>query len=129
MNYKPIIVVGGEPYSVFFEIFFKSIKNKRYKNPIILIASKKLFLKQMIELGYHFSINEINKNQVIFKNLSKIKINLINVNLIFKKTFDKISNNSNIYISRSFKVALELLKKKSYAGLINGPISKKKFFE
>ncbi|MDB4081621.1 4-hydroxythreonine-4-phosphate dehydrogenase PdxA [Candidatus Pelagibacter sp.] len=127
MNYKPIIVVGGEPYSVFFEIFFKSIKNKRYKNPIILIASKKLFLKQMIELGYHFSINEINKNQVIFKNLSKIKINLINVNLIFKKTFDKITNNSNKYISRSFKIALELLKKNNYAGLINGPISKKNF--
>ena len=127
MNYKPIIVVGGEPYSVFFEIFFKSIKSKRYKKPIILIASKKLLIKQMIKLGYHFSINEINKNKVIFKNLSKIKINLINVNLIFKKTFDKISNNSNIYISRSFKVALELLKKKSYAGLINGPISKKNF--
>ena len=24
MNDKPIIVVGGEPYSVFLEIFFKS---------------------------------------------------------------------------------------------------------
>ena len=127
MNYKPIIVVGGEPYSVFFEIFFKSIKNKRYKNPIILIASKNLLIKQMIKLGYRFSINEIKKNQVNFKNLSKIKINLINVNFIFKKTFDKITNKSNKYISSSFKIALELLKKKDYAGLINGPISKKNF--
>ena len=28
MNYKPILIVGGEPNSVFLEIFFKSIKLK-----------------------------------------------------------------------------------------------------
>ena len=39
MNYKPIIIVAGEPNSVFFEIFFKVIK-KKIKSPIILIASK-----------------------------------------------------------------------------------------
>ena len=26
MNYKPIIIVGGEPNSIFFELFFKVIK-------------------------------------------------------------------------------------------------------
>ena len=41
MNKKPIIVVAGEPYSIFLEIFFKSLK-KNIKNPIILIASKNL---------------------------------------------------------------------------------------
>ena len=45
MNYKPIIIVAGEPNSVFFEIFFKVIK-KKIKSPIILIASKELILKQ-----------------------------------------------------------------------------------
>ena len=45
MKFKPIIIVPGEPNSIFFEIFFKSIKNS-YKNPIILIASKKLLLNQ-----------------------------------------------------------------------------------
>ena len=127
MNYKPILVVGGEPYSVFFEIFFKSIKNKKYKNSIILIASKKLLIKQMIKMNYKFTINEINKDQINFKYLSKTKINLINVNFIFKKAFDKITNRSNNYISQSFKIALELLKENNYAGLINGPISKKNF--
>jgi len=37
MNYKPIIIVAGEPNSIFFEIFFKVIR-KRIKSPIILIA-------------------------------------------------------------------------------------------
>ncbi|MDA7750320.1 4-hydroxythreonine-4-phosphate dehydrogenase PdxA [Candidatus Pelagibacter sp.] len=127
MNYKPILVVGGEPYSIFFEIFFKSIKNKKYKNSIILIASKKLLIKQMIKMNYKFTINEINKDQINFKYLSKTKINLINVNFIFKKAFDKITNKSNNYISQSFKIALKLLKENNYAGLINGPISKKNF--
>ena len=127
MNYKPILVVAGEPNSVFFEIFFKSIKNKKYKNFIILIGSKKLLIKQMVKMNYNFVINEINKDQIDFKYLSKTKINLINVNFFFKKTFDKITNKSNNYISKSFKIALELIKKDNYAGLINGPISKKNF--
>ena len=45
MNYKPIIIVAGEPNSIFFEIFFKVIK-KKIKSPIILIGSKKLLIKQ-----------------------------------------------------------------------------------
>jgi 4-hydroxythreonine-4-phosphate dehydrogenase len=45
MNCKPIIIVAGEPNSIFFEIFFKVIK-KKIKSPIILIASEKLILKQ-----------------------------------------------------------------------------------
>ena len=28
MNYKPILIVAGEPNSIFFEIFFKALKKK-----------------------------------------------------------------------------------------------------
>ena len=45
MNREPILIVAGEPNSVFLEIFFKSIKNKKYKSPLIIIVSKKLLLK------------------------------------------------------------------------------------
>jgi 4-hydroxythreonine-4-phosphate dehydrogenase len=45
MNYKPIIIVAGEPNSVFFELFF-NVANKKIKSPIILVASKKLIIKQ-----------------------------------------------------------------------------------
>ena len=44
MNYKPIIIVSGEPNSIFFEIFLKSIK-KNIKTPLILIASYDLLKK------------------------------------------------------------------------------------
>ena len=47
MKIKPIIVVSGEPYSVFFEILFKSIKFKKLNKPFILICSEKLLISQM----------------------------------------------------------------------------------
>ena len=44
---KPIIIVSCEPNSIFFEIFLKSMKNYKFKSPIILIASKDLLNKQI----------------------------------------------------------------------------------
>ena len=129
MNKKPIIVVSGEPYSIFLEIFFKSKLKIKIKKPIILIASKELVTKQMLKLNFNFDINLINKNKIDFSLLSNKKINLIDVNFSFKKTFDKISSKSNSYIKRSFDIALRLLKENKCAGLINGPISKKHFLK
>ena len=45
MSLKPLIIVAGEPYSIFSEIFLKlyNKKLKKLKTPIILIISKKLF--------------------------------------------------------------------------------------
>ena len=42
MKNKPIIIINGEPNSVFLEIFLKSIKLKKYKSPIVLISSLRL---------------------------------------------------------------------------------------
>ena len=47
MSYSPILIVSGEPNSVFLEIFFKTIKSKKIKSPIILISSEKILIKQM----------------------------------------------------------------------------------
>ena len=52
MNYKPIIIVPGEPNSVFLEIFFKTIKKNKFKRPIILIGSLSLLKLQMKKLKY-----------------------------------------------------------------------------
>ena len=57
MNYKPIIIVAGEPNSIFFEIFFKAVKTKKFKSPIILIASLSLLKLQMNKLGLKKKIN------------------------------------------------------------------------
>ena len=47
-NFKPIIVVAGEPNSVFLELYFKILK-KKIENPLILIVSEKILLKQLLE--------------------------------------------------------------------------------
>jgi len=75
MNYKPIIIVAGEPNSIFFEIFFKVIK-KKIKSPIILIASEQLILKQAKVLGEKISLNLINEDDLIKK--KKFKENKFN---------------------------------------------------
>jgi 4-hydroxy-L-threonine phosphate dehydrogenase PdxA len=51
---EPIIIVAGEPNSIFLEIFFKSIKTQKYKSPLILIVSKKLLKQQMKKLVFFF---------------------------------------------------------------------------
>ena len=52
MKYKPIIIVAGEPNSIFLEIFFKAIKKYKTKHPLILIASYNLLKLQMKKLNY-----------------------------------------------------------------------------
>ena len=93
MKFKPIIVVAGEPYGIFLEIFFKSVSIKKIKKPIILIVSKSLFLMQMKKLGFNFKINLININKIKVNSLNNKRINLIDVDFKFKKPFDKISVN------------------------------------
>ena len=131
MKNKPIIIVSGEPYSIFSEIFFKVFKTsfyKKYKRPIILICSKNIFEMQMKKMKYHCKINIIKKNEISNIKLNNKKINLIDVNLNFKKPFGKISNKSSKYIKECFKVAIEIMNKKLGFALVNGPISKKYFF-
>ena len=127
MNYKPILIVAGEPNSIFFEIFFKTIK-KKIKSPIVLIASKKMLFKQAKILNQSIKINSINEFDVIQKKNLK-KINLINIDFNQVKAFDKITSKSNKYISSCFDVAIRLLKNNVSNKLINGPISKKAFLK
>ena len=129
-NFKPILVISGEPYSVFNEIFFKSLKKKSVRNiksPILLIGSKNLLLQHMKKLGYKFKIKSINNKNIENEILDRKYINIINVNFKFNKIFDKISSNSTNYIRYSFSIALKIVKKIKIAGIINGPISKKHF--
>ena len=132
MTIKPIIIVSGEPYSIFLEIFFKSLKKKKIqklKNPIIIICSKNLLLRQMNKLKYRFNLKEISKNQFNFKGLNNKKINIIDVNFKFKNPFDKISVKSKSYIEQCLNIALNLVKIYKIKVLINGPISKTHFLK
>ena len=129
MRIKPILIIAGEPNSVFLEIFFKTLKKKIINNPIILIVSKNLFFKQMKKLGFDYKIKLINEIDIDFRNINNKQINIINVDYKFKNAFEKITDNSNKYLTKCFSIALLLLKKNNFLGLINGPISKKNFLK
>ena len=127
MDKKVILIVAGEPNSVFFEILFKSLKKIKRRRAIILIGCKRNLINQAKFLNYKINLNIIDKNDI--KNLKKNinTINLIDVEYKNKKIFQKISSDSNEYISNCFKVSFEILKKNKSFNLINGPISKKYF--
>ena len=127
-NYKPIIIVAGEPNSIFLEIFFKALKKKN-KSPIILIASKKLLLLQMKKFNVRKKIKVINHKNLKNYKLNNNLINLINVKYNPTKAFEKISNKSNKYIQNSFMISFDILKKGITDKFINGPISKKNFLK
>ena len=128
MNYNPIIIVAGEPNSVFFELFFKVIK-KKIKSPIILIASKKLIIKQAKILKKKINFNITNEFEIIKKKNRLKKINLIDVNFNQSSGFSKITPKSNHYITSCFDIAINLLKNNVSNKFINGPISKKTFLK
>ena len=129
MSCKPIIIVAGEPNSVFLEIFFKSLKFKKYKSPLIIVCSKKLLQEQMKKLRFNFKINIVDKDIAKLDTLNNKQINLVDVNYNFKRCFEKISNKSNDYIKNCFDIALEILKRDKLTKFINGPISKKHFLK
>ena len=127
MNYSPILIVTGEPNSIFLEIFFKVIAKNKIKSAIILISSKKLLDLQMKKLGFKKKIKLLNTLNISKKKLDNKTINLINVDYNPKKAFDKISVKSNIFIENSFKLAFKIIKENNIHKFINGPISKKTF--
>ena len=129
MSYKPILIVPGEPNSIFFEIFFKTLKLKKINSPLILIASKKIIEAHLIKLKFNYKIRLVYLNNLNAKLIDNKKINLIDVNHNYNYKISKISNKSNIYIHKCFSIAFDLLKKKYTNKFINGPVSKKFFLK
>ena len=126
MHRKPIIIVPGQPKSIFFEIFFKSLNIKKIKSPLILVCSVNLFNLNAKKYKLNKKINLINSE------LTKIK--LIN-NYIYildiklkKSIISKTQLNYNKqYLKNCFDESFKLLKKNFTYKFLNGPINKKDF--
>ncbi len=129
MSFNPILIVSGEPNSVFLELFFKVLNKIKIKNPLILISSKRLLNLQMKKLGFKKKIRLLEKSKLKFYKLDNKNINLIDVEYNPKKAFEKISNKSNEFINNSFKLAFQIIRKNKINKFINGPISKKYFLK
>ena len=129
MKIKPILIVAGEPNSIFIEILIKSLVKKKFKSPILLVVSLKVFLLQMKRLKMNFPFKIIDENNLDNLILDNKKLNLININYNIVHAFEKISSKSNKYIERCFNLALKILKTGLTNKFINGPVSKKYFLK
>ena len=127
MNYKPILIVHGEPNSIFLEIFFKTIKYKKFKNPLVLIGSYKILKFQMKKLKFKMDVKIIDPSLLNKIKLNNKTINIIDINYSKNIKFQKISSKSNNYIRDCFEVSFKILKSGITNKLINGPISKNTF--
>jgi len=116
VNFKPILIVPGETKSVFFEIFFKSMKLKTYLSPLILICDKSTLNKEKKKYKFNKKINQIFLKDIHNKFVFKKEIYLIDV----KK------QKNNFYVHDCFEVAFKLIKEGFSHKLINGPINKTK---
>ena len=127
MNIKYILIVLGEPYSIFSEIIGKYYRKKKYpKKKIILIGDVSLLIKQLNKLDLSLPLNIIEDIKYAKFNI----LNIINIKFNFKKIFKKIDSKSNKYIENSFLKALKIIKEnKNECLLVNGPISKKSFLK
>ena len=128
-NFKPILIVAGEPNSIFVEILIKSIKKTKINSPIILIMSLKVFKLQMKKLNFTYPFKIINENNIILDKIDNKNLNIIDINYNTKNAFEKISSKSNYYIKNCFRLALKLINRGLTEKFINGPVSKKYFLK
>ena len=116
MSSKPILIVPGEKKSIFFEIFFKSLKLKSFSSPLILICDQKNLSKEIKKYKFRYVIEQIELDKINSKKFHKNKVYAIHVKY----------ENSYIYVHNCFKVAFRLIKEGLTHKMINGPINKTK---
>ncbi len=116
MSSNPILIVPGEKKSIFFEIFFKSLKLESFLSPLILICNKKSLDKEIKRYRFNKHIEVIKFNEVYSKKFNNKKIYLIDV--MYPKP--------NVYVRNCFEIAFKLIKMGLTHKLINGPINKTK---
>ena len=78
MNYSPILIVSGEPNSIFLEIYFKILRLNKIKSPLILISSERLLRLQMKKLRFKKKIRNLDISK-----LDQYKLNNSSINLFF----------------------------------------------
>ena len=117
-NFKPLVIVSGDPDSVFLELFFKIFIREKFKKPLILIVNREILENQMKILNYNIKIQEIFLSSLNLHKIDNKKINFINVP--FKKNLIK-------YLELSFNIGLNIVNKDKNISLINGPINKTRF--
>tara|TARA_B100001027_G_scaffold168027_1_gene119770 strand:+ start:1378 stop:2310 length:933 start_codon:yes stop_codon:yes gene_type:complete len=114
VSFKPILIVPGEKKSIFFEIFFKSVKSKPFSSPLILICDKKNLINEVKKYKFNHVIEQIRIDNIYSKKFYRNKIYVSHVEY----------QDSYTYVHNCFKVAFKLIKEGLTHKMINGPINK-----
>ena len=122
MSINHILIVTSEPNSVFLEILFKYFKfnKKKLEKKITLIGNLEIIKNEAKKNKFNLEFNKI-------LNLDEAKINKLN--LIDIKITSVEKKNTSLYILKSFKKSLSLIKNKRDVALFNGPVEKKTFLK
>ena len=107
MKNKSVVIVCGDPGSIFNEILIKTLKNKflkKIKFSIILVCSKKLFESELKRFNAKVNL----KNFCIEKGFYKRGIYIVDIPLILKLITEK----KEFVHKEFFSKGLDLIKKK-----------------
>ena len=87
MNFNPILIVCGEPNSVFSELLVKSFKKYKSVKPILLIGSLNLINSQLDKINLKLNFNKVLPESNYLNKLKKNQINIIDIKYNFNKPF------------------------------------------
>ena len=118
-----IILVSGDPNSINSEIIAKSWSkiDQKIKKKIVLITNFDLISDQFKKLKYKISLNKID---TLNNDISDNKINILNMKLNFKNSFNVPKKNASKFVQDCLIKAHSLNIKNNLKGLINCPVSK-----
>ncbi len=102
--------------SIFFEIFFKSIKSKKIICPLVLICNQKILSKEIKRYKFKQKIEIVNHDHIFRKRLLNKRLYLLDIS----------NQKSKNYVQKCFELAFKLIKSGLSNKLLNGPINKSK---
>ena len=116
MNFSPILIVPGERKSIFFEIFFKSLKLKSISSPLVLICDKKNLDREIKKQWWKNNgatwKNELRQAMIKYRNIghewnfNQQQIELLKQYLTANKLLMECLN-SECYVSREVREEIE----------------------
>ena len=122
MSINHILIVTSEPNSVFLEILFKYFRfnKKKIEKKITLIGNFEIIKNEAKKNKFNLKFNKI----LHLDEAKNNQLNLIDIKITsIEKKF------TSLYILKSFKKSLSLIKNKKDVALFNGPVEKKTFLK
>ena len=122
-----ICIIAGEPNSINSEIIAKAWKKNVVfkKSNVFIVGNYNLIKLQLKKIKIKIKIKKVS---TVEKQNFKKSLLILDVPLNFKNPFKITKKNKQIYILKSFKIAIDLARQNKVLGLINCPINKTEIF-